>query len=411
MQKPRPAPSVAIACGGTGGHLFPGLAVAEELNRRDCRVSLLISPREVDQQSVRQTREREVVTLPAVGLTRGGFFRFARGFAQSYFAARKFFQSRRPAAVLSMGGFTAAPPVLAGRRTGAKTFLHESNTIPGRANRWLAHFVDEGFVYFHEASGRMNLARIHLSGMPVRSQFLEPVDPASARVALGLKPHKPVLLVMGGSQGASALNELITETLPRLAPSAPGLQFLHLTGANDWKRVEAAYATQKLTAVVRPFLTEMELALGAATLAVSRAGASSLAELAAMRVPAILIPYPTAADDHQFHNARAFVDSGAARMLEQKPLAPERLAEEIAGFLVAEDELTRTRCALEKWRTPAAAEKIAVHILDAIAENLSPALGTSLATSAPSRDEAGGAGSSETGWRRVGNFNCVQRSV
>lgn len=408
MQKRRPAPSVAIACGGTGGHLFPGLAVAEELSRRQCRVSLLISPKEVDQQSVRSSPDMEVVTLPAVGLTRGGVFRFIRGFGQSYFAAKKFFKGSRPAAVLSMGGFTAAAPVMAGKRLGAKTFLHESNTIPGRANRWLANFVDEGFVYFHEASGRMNLARIHLSGMPVRSQFLEPIDPVSARMALGLQPQKPVLLVMGGSQGAGAINDLIVNALPHLAAGVSDLQFLHLTGKDDWKRVETAYATQKMTAVVRPFLTEMELALGAATIAISRAGASSLAELAAVRVPSILIPYPTAADDHQFFNATAFVTSGAARMIAQKALLPERLAQVIVEFLAEEDELGRMRSALEKWRTPAAAEKIAVHILAAIAEEATPARQPTRSTTAGNVDTEN---LSETAWRQVGDFDCVQRSV
>ena len=129
---------VAIACGGTGGHLFPGLAVAEELSRRQCVVTLLISPKEVDQQAVKTVSGLEVVTLPAVALTRRGFLGFVRGFWKSYWTARKLFRSRPPHAVLAMGGFTSAPPVLAGKFLGARTFLHESNTLPGRANPGVA---------------------------------------------------------------------------------------------------------------------------------------------------------------------------------------------------------------------------------------------------------------------------------
>jgi UDP-N-acetylglucosamine--N-acetylmuramyl-(pentapeptide) pyrophosphoryl-undecaprenol N-acetylglucosamine transferase len=134
---------------------------------------------------------------------------------------------------------------------------------------------------------------------------------------------------MGGSQGASGINNLILAALPTLAARSPDLQLLHLTGANDFNKVQQAYVAQKLKAVVRPFLTEMELALGAASLAISRSGASSLAELAAVRLPSILFPYPTATDDHQYYNALAFVDSGAAMMFEQFSATPENISHTI----------------------------------------------------------------------------------
>ncbi len=144
---------MAIACGGTGGHLFPGLAVAEQLVRRGCAAMLLISPKEVDQQAVQGVSGMEVVTLPAVGLKRGGEIAFVRGFIQSYRAAARLFKSRPPQAALAMGGFTSAPPILAAKRAGARTFLHESNTIPGRANRWLSRVVHRAFVGFPTAAG------------------------------------------------------------------------------------------------------------------------------------------------------------------------------------------------------------------------------------------------------------------
>src|SRR5256885_944518 len=134
-------PNVAIACGGTGGHLFPGLAVAGQLARHGVKVTLMISPKEVDQLAVKGADDLNVVTLPAVGLTRGHRLAFLRGFVASYRAALVWFRQNPPQAALAMGGFTSAPPILAAKRLGATTFLHESNSIPGRANRWLSWMV------------------------------------------------------------------------------------------------------------------------------------------------------------------------------------------------------------------------------------------------------------------------------
>src|SRR3984957_767790 len=141
-------PFIAIACGGTGGHLFPGLAVAEELKQRGCAVALMISPKDVDQQAVKFAQGMEILTLPAVGLQNRNYLSFALSFWKSWRAAQRIFKSHPPQAVLAMGGFTSAPPILAAKMCGAKTFLHESNTIPGRANRFLAGHVDEAFVGF-----------------------------------------------------------------------------------------------------------------------------------------------------------------------------------------------------------------------------------------------------------------------
>ncbi len=362
-------PLVAIACGGTGGHLFPGLAVAAELQRRDCEVLVLVSPKEVDQQAVRAARDVQVATLPAVAL-QGNPLAFARASLASYQAAKQFFAPRPPRAVLAMGGFTSAPPVLAGKKFGAKIFLHDSNTIPGRANRWLAHFVDEAFVGFPQAAHRLWVQRHAVTGTPVRGQFA-PADAASCRMALGLDPQRPTLVITGGSQGASGLNDLVLAALPELTVRHPDLQFLHLTGALDVDKARAAFGAVSgqrsavSRALVQPFLTEMELALGAATLVVSRAGASSLAELAAMRVPAVLVPLPTSADDHQFHNAHAFAETGAARMVNQRKTTPAQFAALVSNLLTNAAARAQMQAALAQWHQPAAAADIAERILHA----------------------------------------------
>lgn len=362
MTEALPKPFVAVACGGTGGHLFPGLAVAEVLKARGCDIALLISPKEVDQQAIRAARDMQVVTLPAVALQPGQIIGFVRGFWQSFRAARKLFRKRPPQAVLAMGGFTSAPPIFAAGLCGAATFLHESNTLPGRANRWLAPWVEEAFIGFAEAARRLRCARVTHTGTPVRPQF-QPLAGAACRLALGLDAQRPVLLVMGGSQGARSINELVVRTLPKFNAACPELQIVHLTGPDDFEKVRAAYLGQSLRAIVHPFFTGMELALGAATLALSRAGASSLAELAAMRVPAILVPYPAATDNHQSHNARAYSQTGAARTVEQRDATPESLASLVLEFLKENGPRLAMREALARWHTPHAAEQVAECIL------------------------------------------------
>jgi UDP-N-acetylglucosamine--N-acetylmuramyl-(pentapeptide) pyrophosphoryl-undecaprenol N-acetylglucosamine transferase len=293
---------MAITCGGTGGHLFPGLAVAGQLAQCGVKVTLMISPKEVDQLAVKDADKVDVVTLPAVGLTRGHAPAFVRGFMQSYRAAKNYFKQHPPQAALAMGGFTSAPPILAAKRFHAPTFLHESNTVPGRANRWLSWIVNCAFVGFPVAAQRLQNRRVVVTGTPVRSKF-QRLDPVACRKALGLDPARPVALVMGGSQGASGINQLVIRSLPLLAKLGPDWQWLHLSGRAELEKLKQAYASHNLVATVHPFFLEMELVMGAATAAITRAGASSLAELAAMRLPAVLVPFPAATDDHQFHNA------------------------------------------------------------------------------------------------------------
>lgn len=366
METQFPTPHVAIACGGTGGHLFPGMAVAQALTQRGCTVTLLISPKEVDQQAVRSVVGMQVVTMPAVGLTRGRVLAFAKGFLQSYRASLKLFKGVRPDAVLAMGGFTSAPPVLAGKFSGAPGFLHESNTIPGRANRWLSRFVEQAFVGFPQAGSRLHAKTVKVTGTPVRPKF-QLQDPAVCRAALGLEPNRPVLLVTGGSQGASGLNDAVIAALPYLMKAAPDLQLFHLTGPSDAAKAEQACAAIKMKAVVRPFFAEMHLALGAATVAISRAGASSLAELAAMRLPSVLLPFPAAVDNHQYHNALAYEKTGAASLMSQRNAKPELLVAKLLELIGNSAIREKMQRALADWHVPAAAENIAENIMQVIA--------------------------------------------
>jgi len=222
--------------------------------------------------------------------------------------------------------------------------------------------VDGAFVYFATAVPLLRAKRVEVSGMPVRPQFLHPLAEPEARLALGLNLNAPVVLVMGGSQGATRINDLALAAIPALRQAVPDLQFMHLTGQRDLEKVRAGYQAHNVPALVRSFFDDMGTALAAADVAVSRAGASSLAELAARQLPAVLIPYPTAADNHQHFNALAFVQSGAARMLQQETATPALLANEILGLLRG-TKRPAMRQALSAWHAPGAAAQIAERIL------------------------------------------------
>jgi UDP-N-acetylglucosamine--N-acetylmuramyl-(pentapeptide) pyrophosphoryl-undecaprenol N-acetylglucosamine transferase len=369
MKHQQTMPRIAIACGGTGGHLFPGMAIARQLRRHGCEVMLLVSPKDVDQQAVKGAQELQIETLPAVALQRGSRIAFVRGFVRSYLAARRLFKTQPPHAALAMGGFTSVPPILAARQRGAKTFLHESNTVPGRANRVLARFVDVAFFGFPVAAQRLKARKTMVTGTPVRTEF-QLRDKTECCCAMGLDPARPVVLVMGGSQGAAGVNDLLFRSLPLIRQRVPHWQWLHLTGPNDADKARMAYREAELAAVIHPFLANMEFALGAADATVTRAGASSLAEFAAMQLPPVLVPLPTAADNHQYFNARAFEQSGAARLLDQKTATPEQLMEHLIALVMAGTQRDLVRSALAGWHAPHAAGKIASHMLASLPEHL-----------------------------------------
>ncbi len=363
MSLSRPV-SVAVACGGTGGHLFPGMAVGRALMMRGALVTLLVSPKEVDQAAVRDVTGMRVETLPAVGLQGRNHAKFGWGFLRSFWLSRRLFRRETPVMVLAMGGFTGAPPVLAGRWAGAATALHESNTVPGRANRMLARWVGNSFVGFAEAGPRLGGARVVVTGTPVREIF-RPMEAAAARIELGLDPGRPVLVILGGSQGATGLNEAVRAALPAMARHWPTLQYIHLTGARDVSAMTLAYAGLGLDARVSAFSDRMDLVLGAATTALARSGASTLAELAAMGVPSVLVPFPAATDDHQRVNAEAFVKAGAARMLAQRDAQPRLLCDALSGLVDSAVERERMGAAAVRLHRADAAERIAEHLLAA----------------------------------------------
>ncbi len=329
--------NVAIACGGTGGHLFPGLAVAEALRLRGHRVLLLVSEKEIDRHAFQLAAAIEVRAIPGIGLPPWTSPRIITFLAEQLRATRlcgQLFDDFEPDVVLGMGGFTSAPPVIAARRRRVPVVLHDSNAIPGRATRLLARWVAAVAVGMDECAARLPGRCVVNAGTPVRAS-LRKRPAGDARWQLGLETRRQTVLVVGGSQGARGLNDLMLAALPHLKHLARQLQFIHLTGEADFERVRAAWETTGFKAVVRPFQKEMELAYSAATLAVARAGAASLAELAWFGLPAILVPFPDAADNHQLFNAQFAARNGGARVMPQAETSGEMLARAVEEMLVS----------------------------------------------------------------------------
>lgn len=357
---------VAIACGGTGGHVFPGLAVADKLVRCGCNVTLLISPKEIDRRACSPVAGTlPIVELPAYPLTLEGFFRFFTGSCRSLVTCFKYFKNKPLHAIFSTGGFASLSPVLYGRLKGAKIYIHESNSIPGKANKFLSHFANEVYIGFKTTSNFLPFSKVKFTGTPVRPDFFN-LSQQQCRIKLGLDPNRQTLLIAGGSQGARPINELVLSALGVFKERLSDWQFLHVTGKDDFELVDKAYKENELPAKVYDFTDDMHTLVGAATVAVSRAGASFLSELAAAKVPPVLIPYPYAADNHQFYNALAFVKVGAARMLEQSKATPDLLLGMI--LQLSEDSQFRKQSieALNELFVPDSADIIASSIIDGI---------------------------------------------
>ena len=350
-----------IACGGTGGHLFPGLAVAETLHERGHEVLLFVSEKEIDTTALRDHPEFRAEKLPSIGMPSNiispAFIGFIRRFWESYSQCKKIYRKFRPSVVLGMGGFTSTAPILAARMKGLPCFVHESNTIPGRANRLASKFATSVLIGFEESRQRFPSANCINTGTPVRRNLGNPLERADAMKVFGLDPSRQTLLVTGGSQGASGINQLLFKSAPILAGS--GIQIIHLTGKNDDRLAAANYQRDDIPHYVAPFHHRMEEAYSASDLVISRAGASSLSEISKFGLPSILIPYPFATDDHQKANAEIYSQAGAAELVAEKEASPETLANLIATLLKDSDKRDKMSAMARKIAPGAAASNVA----------------------------------------------------
>jgi len=353
---------VIIAGGGTGGHVFPGIAVAEELRRTQPGATILFvgSRRGLEAQAV-PGAGFPIRFVMARGFPRRAWWRWPAavlsnliGFLQALWVVA----TERPDVVLGTGGYVSGPVSLATWMLGRPLVLQEQNSIPGMANRWLARIADEVHLSFVEARSYFKRKdHLKVSGNPVRAYILSG-DRNAALVEFGLTAGRPTIFVFGGSRGAHRINEAALEAMRRLKDRVD-VQFILQTGREDLEWASKIVEAERLPARVVPFLQRIHMAYAAADLVVSRSGAMTLAEIAVCGTPAILIPYPHAADDHQVVNASNLVDRGAASMILDRELSGERLAKEIAHLLSDRQTLSRMSANARTFARPDAASRIA----------------------------------------------------
>jgi UDP-N-acetylglucosamine--N-acetylmuramyl-(pentapeptide) pyrophosphoryl-undecaprenol N-acetylglucosamine transferase len=325
---------VVIACGGTGGHLFPGLAVAESLKERGHEVLLIVSEKEIDAIALKAHPDFRAEKLPSIGMPSvlsPAFVRFLQRSWESFGYCKSAYRKFRPSVVLGMGGFTSTAPILAGRQQKLPTVIHESNAIPGRANKLTARFATRVLLGFSACAPHFPNKECVVTGTPVRRNLGSSLDRRAALAAFHLEEHRRTLLIMGGSQGASGVNQVLFKCVPLLKDQP--LQIIHLTGEHDDRLAAANYQREGIPQYVAPFHHRMEEAYSAADLVISRAGAASLSELSQFGLASILIPYPYATDDHQTFNAKVFVDAGAAEMQHERQVIPETFSALVLNLL------------------------------------------------------------------------------
>jgi UDP-N-acetylglucosamine--N-acetylmuramyl-(pentapeptide) pyrophosphoryl-undecaprenol N-acetylglucosamine transferase len=347
------ATTILIAAGGTGGHLFPGVAVADELKRRDpqTRVIFVGTPKGLESRLVPKAGY-ELELLPILPLNGVGVVRMLKGVAALPWAMAKavaLVGRLKPRAVLGVGGYAGGPTVLAAAALGVNTVILEPNAKPGFTNRVLKPFVRAAACSYEEARREFGAKGV-VTGNPVRGGFA-----ALARKTHAL-PH--TLLVFGGSQGSRIINHAVVAALPRL-PGPERLAIVHQTGVAMRQEIADAYAKAGRPAEVVEFLDDMERRFAAADLVVSRSGATTCAELTAAGKAAVLIPFALAADDHQKSNAVALQAAGAARMIEEKDLTGERLAAAVTEILGDPARLQSMEDASRAVARPDAAARVA----------------------------------------------------
>jgi UDP-N-acetylglucosamine--N-acetylmuramyl-(pentapeptide) pyrophosphoryl-undecaprenol N-acetylglucosamine transferase len=343
---------VIVAGGGTGGHVIPALAIAQELRSRYQAEVVFVGTQHgietrlvpaagfelqlIEIGALKQvdfaTRLKTMIDLPrALGVSAGLIRRL------------------RPDVMIGVGGYASGPAMLVAALMNVPTVAFEPNVVPGFANRLLAPTIRAAAVHFAQTCHYFR--NCHITGVPVRREFFH-VAPRATNA-------RPTLLVFGGSQGAHAINRAVLEALPRLMRALPEIHIIHQTGEKDYLDAQAAYLSAMVSAEVSPFIDDMPGAFARADLLVCRSGASTVAEVTAAGKPVIFVPLPTAADDHQRHNAQTLVAGGAARLLAQSALSTERLVAEVTSLLWDHAALTKMAGAARGFAHPDAAAKIA----------------------------------------------------
>lgn len=357
----RPVRAV-IAGGGTGGHLFPGIAVAKELEKRfeNPQILFVVGRQRMETEILSRygygIKAISVEGIKARGWKKGlaVLSRLPKSFLQSLSILKEF----SPNFVLGVGGYSSGPFCLAARFKGVPTAIHEQNSFPGITNRLLSGFVDRVFTSFEESHAYLKGRLKFLTGNPVREELFSNI----ANTEHGSENF--TVLIVGGSQGATAINRAFTEAFKYLNDRGKSLSVIHQTGKADFRRVQQDYREKELQGELTPFIEDMAGAYGRADLVVGRAGATTIFELAAVGKPSVLIPYPFATNQHQAINARSLVRVGGAEMILQADLTGETLAHVLIKYMDDRETLNKMGEQAAKMARKNAAKQIVDHLLE-----------------------------------------------
>lgn len=357
---------ILIAAGGTGGHIYPALAMAEAFRRRAADAVIeFVGTRHGLENKIIPPKGYKVHHLP-IGRLNSNVSKAERiktvlSLPLALWRSARLLRRERPDFVLGVGGHASGPLLLMASLLGYRSGIWEPNAMPGMANRWLSRFVDDSWVVFDEARGHLKSKNSHLAGMPVRQEIENVRDAASADTVFRV-------LIFGGSQGARGLNNATVGMLKLERSWRENMRFIHQTGTADYGRIHHDYGNLVAAGEVdlREYLHDMGEQYARADLVICRSGTGTLSELAACGKPAILIPFPFAADNHQQRNAESLVAKGAAVMILQKDLTPEKLRDEI--LRLKNDPAARRRMSenIRAFHQPQAAEKLVAAFIERI---------------------------------------------
>lgn len=346
-----------IAGGGTGGHLFPGLAVAEEIKRRHPGSDILfVTGRKSIEMTILERYGFEQAAISIEGVKGRGWFKGITVMSRlpyTLYQSYRIIRAWSPLLVLGVGGYSSGPVCLAARIMRIPTVIHEQNTYPGLTNRLLSRIVNRVFISFEESREHFSRGTLVLTGNPIRQELLD-------YKVVDQEPDKPfTLFVTGGSQGAAAVNQAFIKAVAILKDKGKDLGIIHQTGEMDYQHVKEEYTRMGIQADVHAFVRDMAAAYGRADLLVGRAGAATVSELAALGKPSVLIPFPYSANQHQVTNARVLAEVGGAILLLQKDLSGESLAKVLIKYMEDRTALREMGERTRKKGRPHAARVIA----------------------------------------------------
>ncbi len=360
---------VVFAGGGTGGHLMAGLSIAQEISFRfpSTRIVFFGTNRKRESGYIEKSSYefRPIVACKLTSFVRLPLFLIVSliGIIHSLINLVRI----KPDVIIGLGGYGSVLPVFAAYIIGIPIVLIEQNVIPGRANLAISRWADA--VLCHWDSSKKKFKKVHtcVTGVPIRNDIIEKGTLAGDN-PFGLDSQKKTLLIMGGSQGAQAINKVMLQSIPELQTLVPDLQVIHLTGKHGYKETKEAYNDMEISSFVSEFYNDIGAAYRLADLVISRSGANTIAEIAAVGIPAILIPYPYATDNHQYWNAYELSSAGGALIIKQEELKPQRIIKLVSDLLMNDERLDNMKKTNKSLSKPFAATRVVEKICQTIDE-------------------------------------------